>query len=499
MANMSATATGTAAALPDLLHQHESFVSAVADLDKSLVQQESQEQQQPTTTMIPPRPNYLSASLGARILFATDEWFAAADNLLQDTDAVFDPNAFCNEGKVMDGWETRRRRTVGHDFCLVQLATPVQIDEIVIDTGYFTGNFVPAVSIQAHTFPTLDDSVVFVQQVPGALARLVNNHGGSTASTYQGTAATTVEIAIAEAATTAWETIVPVTPLRAGYDETRYHTIYPNNTAVSSQFLRINIYPDGGMARIRVYGRPVAPPIRLPRCLYPPHLPYAVPHGSRTNEETTTATTRLLPSQTMNSGAGGSSSSASSIVLTELTLGGQGIDCSNQHYGSPVKLLQASFGKDMGDGWETARQLHRPHRLVALQQSGAAEAEADQLVDFGDLRDWCIVSLGTPAQTIHAIIVDTKHFRGNYPESVMIEGRNTTTTTNHDNDDDDDEEWTILVPRSRLAPDAEHLFQVVVDLDDQQQQRPTRDIRVTIFPDGGISRVRVYGEPLLVE
>jgi allantoicase len=484
---MSATATA-AAALPDLLHHHVSSVNAVADLGKSLLQQESQEHR--------PRPNYLSASLGARILFATDEWFAAADNILQDTDAVFDPDAFCVEGKVMDGWETRRRRTVGHDFCLVQLSAPVHIDEIVIDTGHFTGNFVPAVSIQSHTFATLDDSVVFVQKVPGALSRLVHGGASTTASiSYQGTAATTADIAIAEAATADWKTIVPVTPLRAGYDETRYHTLYPNtagattNGTTAASYLRINIYPDGGIARIRVYGRPVATPIRLPRCLYPPHLSYAVPHDSRNNETTTTTTTTtVLPSQTMNSSGGGSSSSSSaSVVLTELTLGGQGIDCSNQHYGSPVKLLQESYGKDMGDGWETARHLHRPHRLVALPG-----AESEQLVDFGDLTDWCIVSLGTPAKTIHAIIVDTKHFRGNYPESVMIEGRNT--TTNHDRNDD---EWKILVPRSRLAPDAEHLFQVV-DLD-QQQQRPTRHIRVTIFPDGGVSRLRVYGEPLLVE
>jgi allantoicase len=459
--------------------------SAVTDLGQSLGQDQQHQQQTTVIVRSQLRPNYLSAQRGARILFATDEWFAAADNLLKDDDAVFDPDAFCIEGKVMDGWETRRRRQVGHDFCIVQLAAPlVAIDEILIDTGYFTGNFVPAVSIQAYGFAVMDDddeAVTFVQKVPGALSRLVR---AAASSSYQGTAATAAEIALADAATATWETIVPVTPLRAGYEETRYHSVYPDTTSrtdTSSNrsamtHLRINIFPDGGIARIRVYGRPVEP-VSLPRCLYPPDLPYAVSHGNSST---------VLPSQTLRL----QQQRGDSSELTELSLGGQGIDCSNQHYGSPVKLLQASYGKDMGDGWETARHLNRPARLVALAGGGGANDPDQDLVDFGDLRDWCTFSLGTPAKTIRSIIVDTKHFRGNYPESVIIEGRN-------HGDGDADHAWDTLVPRSRLAPDAEHLFQLAAATD--ADRRTTRAIRVTIFPDGGVSRVRVYGEPLLIE
>lgn len=408
----------------ELLH-HVSSVSAVADLGKSLLQEEQQT-----------RTNFMSSALGARVLFATDEWFAAADNLLNDAPPIFDANAFCIEGKVMDGWETRRRRNVGHDFCIVRLSGKVAVDEIVVDTAYFTGNFVPSLSIQSADM-NMHESVEFVQQVPGALQRLVNS---STSISYQGTAATLDEIAVANETTHAWETVVPVTPLKAGYDESRYHTIYTSGQVATH--LRINSFPDGGIARIRVYGRPLES-TTMPRCLHPPSLPYAVPHCS----------TEILPSQTMES--------------KELTLGGEGVDCSNQHYGSPVKLLQETYGKDMGDGWETARHLNRPLSL---------ELGQDDLVDFGTLNDWCIFSLGVPARLIRTVIVDTKHFRGNFPESAIVEGR-------------DQGDWETIVPRSRLAPDAEHFFEVNVD-------RPTREIRVTIFPDGGLSRVRIYGEPL---
>lgn len=407
-----------------LLH-HVSSISAVADLGKSLLQEEQQQ-----------RTNFMSSALGARVLFATDEWFAAADNLLSDAPPVFDADAFCIEGKVMDGWETRRRRNVGHDFCIVRLSGKVQVDEVVVDTAFFTGNFVPSVSIQAADL-NMEEAVEFVQRVPGALQRLVN---ASTSISYQGTAATMDEITVVDAATSAWDTIVPMTPLKPGYDDSRYHTIFTSGQVATH--LRINSFPDGGIARIRVYGRPVET-VNLPRCLHPPSLPYAVPHSS----------SEILPSQTMES--------------TQLSIGGEGIDCSNQHYGSPVKLLQETYGKDMGDGWETARHLNRPSSL---------ELGDEGLVDFGSLRDWCVFALGTPARSIHTVIVDTKHFRGNFPESVIVEGR-------------DQDAWETIVPRSRLAPDAEHMFEMNVD-------HPTREIRVTIFPDGGLSRVRLYGEPL---
>jgi allantoicase len=83
--------------------------------------------------------------LGGRPLFATDEWFATADNLLKSGPPRFDPEAFCEQGKVMDGWETRRRRMPGHDWCVLRLGLPGYIHGFDADTAFFTGNHTPQV------------------------------------------------------------------------------------------------------------------------------------------------------------------------------------------------------------------------------------------------------------------------------------------------------------------------------------------------------------------
>ena len=86
---------------------------------------------------------------GTEVLFATDEWFAVAGNLNQEDPPKFDPNAFDNEGKLMDDWETRRKRTAGHDWCIMKLGLEGVIRGVEADTSFFTGNQVPRISIQA--------------------------------------------------------------------------------------------------------------------------------------------------------------------------------------------------------------------------------------------------------------------------------------------------------------------------------------------------------------
>jgi allantoicase len=97
--------------------------------------------------------------------------------------------------------------------------------------------------------------------------------------------------------------------------------------------------------------------------------------------------------------------------------------------------------------------------------------------------DWAVLKLGKAApEGVARIILDTKHFRGNYPESVQIEGRV------------EEEEWFPLIPRTRMAADSEHVF----DANLQQIENATRAVslvRVSIYPDGGLSRVRIYGKP----
>ena len=95
--------------------------------------------------------------LGGRVLFATDEWFATADNMLKPSAPHFDPETFCTQGKVMDGWESRRRRLAGHDWAVVKLGLSGHVHGLELDTAHFTGNQVPAASVYAACIEAEDD------------------------------------------------------------------------------------------------------------------------------------------------------------------------------------------------------------------------------------------------------------------------------------------------------------------------------------------------------
>lgn len=397
-----------------------------------------------------------SSGKGARILFATDEWFAAADNLLKDSPPVFDPDAYCEQGKVMDGWETRRRREAGHDWSIVRLSQRTKLFGIEVDTGYFTGNHVPAISVEVADLNPSDE-VSMVVRFPGAVERLL--HG-----CIQGTGTSPDEVQQAEEACSrvSWKEILPKTNLLPGYDETRMHFFTLHDPTATSH-VRINYYPDGGIARMRFWGTPLETPKPQGR---PPYVPIktgrrctVVSHGEA-----------IMPSR-------------QAFDYPELSAefnGGMGLSCSNKHYGDPWNLIQHSLGKDMGDGWETARHPNRPSILVKDPNTS--------LVD-SPLSDWCIIRLGSLAEGgIKRIILDTKHFKGNYPESVKVEGCFAEGTEFQDYET----EWFPLIPRCRMAPDSEHVF-------DRHQitnaDRFVSHIRVSIYPDGGLSRVRVYGQP----
>ena len=87
-------------------------------------------------------------TLGSSVLFSTDDWFASAENLLSPEPAVW-REGFTEQGKWMDGWETRRKRIPGHDWCLIKLGLPGLVHGLVLDTSFFTGNFAPRASVQA--------------------------------------------------------------------------------------------------------------------------------------------------------------------------------------------------------------------------------------------------------------------------------------------------------------------------------------------------------------
>jgi len=229
--------------------------------------------------------------------------------------------------------------------------------------------------------------------------------------------------------------------------------------------LRVNYYPDGGVARVRLWGLPTTETQKpTPGPAYSPIK---------------TGRTCTVVSHTDKSEVPPSRQPYDYPDLACRDNGGVGLACSNKHYGDPWNLIQANLGQDMGDGWETARHPERPPILVKDPNT--------DLVD-SPLMDWCVVKLGKVAEGVARIILDTKHFRGNYPESVQVEGCYATS-------DDailDEMEWFPLVPRGRMAPDSEHIFDCsktqIVNGD-----RKVSHVKVSIYPDGGISRVRVYG------
>ncbi|MCK5324665.1 MAG: allantoicase, partial [Woeseiaceae bacterium] len=205
-----------------------------------------------------------------------------------------------------------------------------------------------------------------------------------------------------------WTEIVPMTELAADA-----HHFLPIESEQVWTHLRLNIYPDGGIARLRIYGE-VRPEL----------------------EDT-----------------------GDVVDLVALKNGGRALSASDEHYGSKHNLNVPGRGVNMGDGWETARRR-------------------------GPGNDWVILALGRPG-IVERIEVDTAHFKGNYPDRVSIEAA---TFASHDAAAADSERWQTLLPESKLHMDQQHYFES--ELNDIG---PVSHVRLSIYPDGGVSRLRVYG------
>jgi allantoicase len=209
--------------------------------------------------------NLADGSLGAQAIWANDEFFAAKERMLSPAEPVLRAGTFDDHGQWMDGWETRRRRSDGHDSCVVRLAYPGVIRLIDLDTRYFTGNFPPQASADA----TSDADPL----APG----------------------------------TRWTPILPVRALTGDG-----HNVSPIEDGSVWRSLRLNIYPDGGIARFRVYGivRPDWNAVR----------------------------------------------SDELVDLFAVERGGVALQANDQHYGNIRNLNRPGRGVNMGDGWETRRR-----------------------------------------------------------------------------------------------------------------------------------------------
>ncbi|EGF80222.1 hypothetical protein BATDEDRAFT_35127 [Batrachochytrium dendrobatidis JAM81] len=389
---------------------------------------------QPTQDTYKSYPDLVADTNGGKILFATDDFFAVAENMITKTDPIWDESKY-----TQFGWETRRKRTLGYDWCIIKLGLPGQIVAIDADTAFFTGNNVPAISLQAANLT--DHQVVLSPR---------RSEMGSKATDDETKAALALK-------SHEWTTILPITPLGSGYPDTR-HNIIPLPATDGSKdakhaerwtHLRVNIHPDGGLARLRVYGSVV-----------PDWATLSVKH---------------------------SLSSKSQIDLGSLANGGKALIWSNAHYGSPLQLLAVSRSLGMFDGWETSRNPQRPREYV-MGSDG-------MLVMPGS--EWAIISLGTRG-VIQTVVVDTNHYKGNYPESCEIQGVDLSQCDGDAvtilSDASQKLDWFQVLPRSPLSAHKEHFFDTPEYLEKQQDKsRTCTHIRVVMYPDGGISRLRLFG------
>lgn len=358
-------------------------------------------------------------------MFATDDWFAVAENMLQSSEPVFIADKFTDCGKWMDGWETRRKRIPGHDWCVLKLGAAAAVRGITVDTAHFTGNYAPRISVQGARLGARDE-----QLFPERRSAM-------------GGACTAADAKRMEAVGSAqWTELLPMTKLRPGYAETRYnHIAVDRRPDTVCTHLRINIYPDGGIARLRVYGEVQVTVGRLPA---------DVP-----------------------------------VDLAAMQNGGSCVAYSNAHYGHPRNLIRPGRAVNMGDGWETQRRLDRPPVLCADERTGLLQVPGSE---------WAVLRLGAPVARLQRIVVDTLHFKGNFPESVRLE---VAAVPNAEADTLQAAEWHVLLPAHKLAAHREHVFEVGTSAalrnDVASSTVGWNYVRVTMVPDGGISRVRVWG------
>jgi allantoicase len=314
-----------------------------------------------------------SARLGGRAVATNDDFFAAKSNLVKPAPPQFIPGKYTSRGKWMDGWESRRRRTPGHDWCTVRLGLRGVVRGVNVATHFFTGNFPSHCSIEAC------DQAGDTRRVPAAAAP--------------------------------WVEILPARALLGDSD---------NLFAIEDErpwtHIRLNIYPDGGVARLRVYGEAAIDWAAIAR--------------------------RGRP-----------------VDLASILNGGLVLAASDMHFGARDNLIMPGRGVNMGDGWETRRRRGPGH-------------------------DWAIVGLGTTG-SVARVEIDTHHFKGNYPDRASLDGVLAPGATV---DALGSADWRTLVPETKLHADRRHIISRGL-----AAIGPVSHVRLNIYPDGGVSRLRVHG------
>ncbi|GAB3411027.1 allantoicase [Flindersiella endophytica] len=321
-------------------------------------------------------PDLAVRALGGGVVAANDELFAAKENLVATAAPVFSPSTFGAKGQIYDGWETRRRRTVSaecFDWAIVRLGAPGIIHGVVVDTAFFRGNYPPECALD-----------------------------GCVASGYPSPS---------ELLDAAWVPLVLRSPLRGDARN-------PFEVDASERFthVRLRIYPDGGVARLRVHGLPSPDP-------------------------------QLL--------------GAMPFDLAAMANGGRVLDASNRFFSRPGNLIMPGVPQQMSDGWETARRRD-------------------------DGNDWVLVQLARRG-LIRVVELDTSCFIGNAPAFAAVRGLDVPPAPYDAAALNESSRWFDLLPRTRLQPDTPHRFLLA-------DPQPATHLRLDIYPDGGLARLRCFGE-----
>ena len=312
--------------------------------------------------------------LGSKVVFKTDDFFASANRIIDPLPPVFKEGLFDKNGKWMDGWESRRKRTLGHDYLIIKLGKPGLINKIDVDTSYFNGNQPSMISLEG-----------------------CNSNFKNIKSLK-------------------WKTIINKKKTKANS-----HHIF--NTSSKSIFthIKLNIFPDGGVARLRLYGK--------------------------------------ISKENNNFGS-------KTINLASLLNGASVIACNNEHFGKAENILAPGKAKNMGDGWETRRRRDKGF-------------------------DWLILN-SISGRKIDKIEISTHHFKGNFPSHCSLQAAFIPSKKSSSSIVKNSNKWKFLMNKVNLSANKTHIFKNRLMLNNK-----INFIKINIFPDGGISRFKIFGKSIL--
>lgn len=310
--------------------------------------------------------------LGTKVIFKTDDFFASANRIIDPNEPVFKVGVFDKHGKWMDGWESRRKRTAGHDYIILKLGKPGTIKKVNVDTSHFNGNQPAMVSIE------------------GA------NSNSNNLNQLK------------------WEPLLSKKKTKAN----SHHYFNFNNKKIFTH-IKFNIFPDGGVARLRLYG--------------------------------TIAKSNKLKNKKIN--------------LASLLDGASVIACNNEHFGKAENILAPGKAKNMGDGWETRRRR-------------------------GKGFDWLILN-SLDGKEIDKIEISTHHFKGNFPSHCSLQAAYIPSKQSSLSIVKSSNKWKTLMKKTSLMANKTHVFKNKLMKNDK-----INFIKINIFPDGGISRFKIFGKAL---